>query len=115
MKRSNINFNIELDNQNIPEKIYWSATESPTGKEEETKAIALALWDPYHKTTLKIDLWSKDMPVNEMKQFYIETLGTMADSLQNATNDEFMAKEIRGLCEKLIEHVKAEEKKAENK
>lgn len=110
MRKSEIKFTIDLDKDNVPEKIVWEATESPSGKAEETKAIALALWDPKHKSTMKIDLWTKDMPVDEMKQFFIETMGGMADTLQNATNDNTMAEMIRETCKKLVKHVQEEMK-----
>ena len=39
MKHSEINFKIQLDDQNIPENITWSATDNPNEGIEETKAI----------------------------------------------------------------------------
>jgi len=106
MKKSEIKFNIDLDDNNVPEKIMWFATDNPSGQEEEARAIAIALWDESQKSTMKIDLWSKEMSVEEMKQFYIETIGGMAESLEHATNDKFMADEIRTLCKTLVKHVK---------
>jgi gliding motility-associated protein GldC len=32
--------------------------------------MMLALWDQSYKNTLRIDLWTKDMPVDEMKRFF---------------------------------------------
>ena len=29
MRKSEINFSVELDDNNIPERIYWDATENP--------------------------------------------------------------------------------------
>ena len=101
MKQSEIKFTVELDSQNIPEKIYWEATDNPNEGLEETKAISLALWDHYHKSTMKIDLWAKDMEVGEMKRFYIETIGGMAESLLNATGDKTMYEQIDALCRSL--------------
>src|SRR5688572_12759355 len=61
MKKSTINFTVDLDAQNVPEKIYWEATDKPDPKLSETKAICIALWDHEQKNTLRIDLWAKDM------------------------------------------------------
>ena len=108
MKKSNINFTIHLDANNIPEKIYWDATEKPEPGPSETKSISVALWDPKEKSTLRIDLWAKDMPVEEMKRFYVDCLGGMAQSMLSSTGDEFMAGEVQALCEKLVEHVRKE-------
>jgi len=108
MKKSNINFTVHLDANNIPDKIFWDATEKPEPGLSETKSISIALWDEKEKNTLRIDLWSKDMPVEEMKRFYIDCIGGMAQSMMNSTGDEFMAKETNALCEKLVEHLRKE-------
>lgn len=110
MKKSEIHFNIELDQQNVPEKILWNATDNPTGKEEETKAITMALWDSKERSTMKIDLWVKDMPVDEMKLFYIEAIGGMAESLRSSTNDEFMFEKLNAVCIELMDYVQKEYK-----
>lgn len=105
MRKSNIELSIALDEQNIPESIVWNASDSPTGKPESTKAMALALWDENNQTTMKIDLWTKDMPVDEMKLFYIEAIGGMSETLLSATGDEYMYQEIKNVCEKLMLHL----------
>lgn len=109
MKKTEINFTIELDQENIPEKILWEATDQEDSTPTETKSIAISLWDHDQMNTLRIDLWSKDMPVDEMKRFYVDTIGGMAQSILNATGDQFIAQEMNALCEKLVEHLKKEQ------
>ncbi len=106
MKKSNINFSIQLDDNNVPEKIQWDATEKPEPGPSETKSISVALWDHKDKNTLRIDLWTKDMPVLEMKRFYIDCIGGIAQSILSSTGDEFMSNEAQALCERLVEHVR---------
>jgi gliding motility-associated protein GldC len=108
VKKSEINFTIELDQENVPERIIWHASDQPDSEPEETKSIAISLWDHKQKNTLRIDLWSKDMPVLEMKRFYIDTIGGMAQSILNATGDDFISQEMNNLCEKLVEYLKNE-------
>lgn len=108
MKKSTINFTVHLDQQNVPEKIFWDATEKPDPGLTETKSISIALWDHLQKNTLRIDLWAKDMPVDEMKRFYIDCIGGIAQSMLQATGDEHMAYETNALCEKLVEHLRKE-------
>jgi len=108
MKKSEIKFVVELDNENIPEKIFWDADEKDQPGLTETKSISLSLWDHINKSTMRIDLWSKDMPIDEMKHFYIDCLGGLAQSILNATGDEYMSSEIGTLCEKFVTHLKAE-------
>lgn len=100
MKKSEINFTVELDENNIPEDITWNATDKP-GDNDHTKAISLSIWDDIEKNTMRLDLWTKEMEVHEMKKFYIDALGGMSQSLLNATGDEFMSNEINQLCDKL--------------
>jgi len=91
MKKSTINFTIQLDQNNVPEKILWDATDKPEAGLTETKSISINLWDHIQKNTLRIDLWAKDMPVDEMKRFYIDCLGGLAQSMLSSTGDEVMA------------------------
>lgn len=111
MKKSTINFTVELDSNNVPDKIYWEATDKPDPDLSETKAICIALWDHAQRNTLRIDLWSKDMPVEDMKRFYIDCIGGLAQSMLNATGDEVMANETHILCDRLVQHLKAENAK----
>jgi gliding motility-associated protein GldC len=106
MRKSNIHFDIALDEENIPDKITWSATDNPTGDgTSETKALCISLWDPDHKHTMRIDLWTRDMPVEEMKKFYIDMLGGLSQSLLSATDDTYMSEEIKHLADKLAQHL----------
>lgn len=106
MKKSTVQFTIELDEKNIPEKIFWDATDKPEAGLSETKSISIALWDHLQKNTLRIDLWAKDMPVEDMKRFHIECLGGIAQSILSSTQDEFMSNEVNALCERLVKHLK---------
>lgn len=108
MRKTTINFSVELDNNNVPEKIQWNASDKPDLAPTETKSISISLWDQLQKNTLRIDLWTKDMPVEEMKRFYIDCLGGLAQSILSSTGDEFMANETQALCERLVNHIRHE-------
>lgn len=112
MRESEINFKIVLDKDNVPEKLFWDASDKQPNGYEPTKAFCLSLWDDKNNSTLKIDLWAKDMPLLEMKRFYVETIGGLAESLRSATGDETMVEEINQLCERLGKYVENESKKA---
>jgi gliding motility-associated protein GldC len=113
MKKSEIHFTVELDDKNVPDKIYWDATDNPNEGINDTRAIAVAVWDHYHRGTLKIDLWSKDMEVFDMKRFYIEIMSGISDTLLTATNDKKMADAIEGLCQNLSKMLDEEMKAAQ--
>lgn len=108
MKKSEIKITVELDEQNIPEKISWDADEKDKPGPTETKSVSLSLWDDQTKNTLRIDLWSKDMPVEDMKRFYIDCLGGIAQSVLNSTGDEYMSSELNALCDRFVNHLKQE-------
>jgi gliding motility-associated protein GldC len=99
---SDIHIKIGLDENRVPEKINWSAPDGGV-KNEVAKAMLLSIWDPKAKETLRIDLWTKDMPVDEMKIFFHQTLVAMADTFQKATEDEKMADTMRDFCEYFAE------------
>jgi len=100
--RSDIHFKIGLDENRVPEEISWTAKEG--GIENMTsKAIMLSVWDPKDKDTLRMDLWTKDMPVDEMKQFFHQTLVSMAETFGRATDDEKMTATMRDFCEYFAE------------
>jgi len=71
--KSNIILSIELDENKVPEKLKWTAEDGGI-KNEEAKAMLLSVWDAKAQETLRIDLWTKDMPVDEMKVFFHQTL-----------------------------------------
>ena len=105
-KTSQIKFLITLDKDKIPEKITWNAEDNMGNKFSETKSISLSLWDHEKMNTLKIDLWTKDMKVKDMKRFYIDCIGGIGQSVLKSTGDEYMSKEVNKLCDKLIDHLK---------
>lgn len=106
MKKSTIQFTIHLDDANTPEKIEWDATDKPEEGFSETKAISIALWDQLQKNTMRIDLWAKDMPVDDMKRFYIDCIGGLSQSVLTSTGDEHMSTEMDALCDRLAKHVR---------
>lgn len=99
---SEIKFQIELDENKVPEKLLWSAEDGGVTA-EEAKAIMLSIWDSNHKESMRIDLWTKDMPVDEMKIFFHQTLVAMSETFKRATNDEKMADTMMDFCDYFAE------------
>ncbi len=88
MNKSTITIDVELDENRIPSGIVWDATESISGKPQRSKAMMLSFWDGEEKTALRIDLWTKAMMIDEMADFFYQTMMTMADTYGRATNHE---------------------------
>lgn len=100
--KSKIQLNIGLDENKIPEAITWSAEDGGISN-EETKAFLLSVWDPKQKESLRIDLWTKDMPVDEMQKFFHQTLVTMTDTFMRATQDQKMADTMKDFTDYFAE------------
>ncbi len=100
--KSKIEFEIGLDENKVPEKIAWNAEDGGV-ETAEAKALMLSVWDAKKKDTLRIDLWTKDMPVDDMKQFFHQTLVSMSQTFQRATNDEKMAATMIDFCDYFAE------------
>ena len=104
MKKSEIRFSIALDDQKVPEAISWQATDA--GPDIQfAKAINVAIWDRNADATMKIDLWTKDMPTDAMKYFVVDNIGSMAETIVNATGDKKMAEKMRSLCQELTDYL----------
>lgn len=96
-KKSEINIKIETDDNHVPEKMSWTAQDGKVS-DKEAKAMLLSLWDPNQKESFRIDLWTKDMPLDEMKTFFYQTLIAMSDTFYRATDDEKMTETMRDFC-----------------
>jgi gliding motility-associated protein GldC len=106
---SKIEFTVELDENKIPESISWKAEDGGIDN-ESSKAIMLSVWDHKKKDTLRMDLWTKDMPVDEMKQFFHQTLVSMAGSFERATDDQKMMATMRDFCDYFAEKLELKKK-----
>ena len=98
MKTAEINIKVSLDENKLPESITWKSTDGENKEEVACKSMMLALWDPQYNNTLRLDLWTKDMPVDEMKRFFYETLMTMGDSFLKATGETNIVEDLRDYC-----------------
>jgi gliding motility-associated protein GldC len=99
---SEITLRIALDENRIPQKLTWSAQDGGI-VDEDAKAMLLSVWDSKNKESLKIDLWTKDMPVDEMKIFFHQTLVALSDTFMKATQDEKMTATMKDFCEYFAE------------
>jgi gliding motility-associated protein GldC len=104
MKQS-IKFEVELDENHLPLNIEMKASEG-SSNESNLKALMLSAWAAKTKETLRIDLWTKNMPVNEMFIMYHQTMMGMASTLERATGQEKLADALRDYCAFFAEQTK---------
>jgi gliding motility-associated protein GldC len=95
MDKSTISIDVQLDENRIPHLITWNASDTGAEHAQKAKAMMLAFWDGAEKTALRIDLWTKDMMVDEMADFFYQTLMTMADTYGRATSDQHQVETMK--------------------
>ncbi len=98
MTESNINIKVQLDADKVPQQISWSASGSTVETPQKAKAMFVAFWDAVDKSALRIDLWTKDMMVDEMADFYFQVFTTMADTFQRATKQSGLSNDIKSFA-----------------
>jgi gliding motility-associated protein GldC len=97
IKKSQIIVDIETNENNVPESIHWTAEDGGVDH-TKAKAMILAFWDDKEQNAMRIDLWDKEMTVDDMKKFFHQTLLTMADSFERATEEHNIAEDLRDYC-----------------
>ncbi|HMJ45811.1 MAG TPA: gliding motility protein GldC [Ferruginibacter sp.] len=107
MQKSSIQIDILLDPDKIPVQINWQATDSNADTSQKAKALCLAFWDGADKTALRIDLWTKEMMVDEMGDFYYQMLMTMADTFQRATKQDELSADMKKFAKIFFEKFRA--------
>lgn len=107
--KTQIKINIDLDENRVPEEMSWTAEDGGV-KNEEAKAMLLSLWDSKDQEAARIDLWTKDMPVDEMKKFFHQTLVGMTQTFHRATDDEKMTATMQDFCDYFAEKLELKKK-----
>jgi gliding motility-associated protein GldC len=107
MEKSTIQIDVMLGADKIPQQINWSASGSSADAQQKAKAMCLAFWDGADKSALRIDLWTKDMMMDEMADFYYQMLMTMADTFSRATRQQQMTDDMKKFAKDFKEKFQA--------
>ncbi len=102
--KSEIKIRVGLDENRVPETILWSSDDGNI-EDKEVKATFLSVWDSVESETFRINLWTKDMPIHEMKQFFHQTLVSMKETYNVATGDEKMTATMQDFCDYFLENM----------
>ena len=71
--KQTLKFEVELDENNLPNSIKM-LEEKASNSSIDLKALMIAGWDAKRKETLRVDIWTKDMPVNDMFIMYHQNM-----------------------------------------
>lgn len=110
---ADIRVQVGRDADNDIARITWSATDAPVSGPQEAKAMVLALWDADARNSLRIDLWTKDMTVDDMNDFFFQTLLTLGDTYKNATQNLELMAEIKTFAREFAEKASQAAQRAE--
>ncbi len=114
MQTSTITINVHLDKEKVPQQISWKADNSTADAPQNAKAMMISFWDGADKSALRIDLWAKDMMVDEMADFYYQTMMTMADTFNRATHQQDLVDDMKNFAKDFYNKFRAIQMK-ENK
>ena len=96
---------MEVDENHLLVNIKMNASDGDVN-ETNINALMISAWDAQNKETLRIDLWTKEMPIHEMFIMYHQTMTGMASSLEKATGHDKLAGALRDYCEFFAEQTK---------
>ncbi len=114
MIQSTITINVALDNDKVPQQISWKASDSTADMAQQSKAMMLSFWDGADKAAMRIDLWTKEMMVDEMADFYYQTFMTMADTFNRATRNAELVTDMKNFAHNFYQKFRDQQMK-ENK
>jgi gliding motility-associated protein GldC len=103
VRESMITVAVKLDEKKVPVSMRWTATDSTADDMQDARAMMLNFWDGAEKAALRIDLWTKDMMVDEMVDFYYQTFMGMADSLERSTGQKALVHDLRDFSRKFFQ------------
>lgn len=109
MTESSIEIKVGLDEARMPTTIRWSAPDPTPENTRKAKAFLLSLWDGSDKAALRIDLWTQDMMIDEMEDFFFQTLMGMADTYQRATRHEDIAADLKQFAKTFYQKSRAKQ------
>jgi gliding motility-associated protein GldC len=99
-RTAEIRVSVELDGNNLATRIVWQASEAPGAGAAKCDSMMLSLWDSEKKSTAAIDLWTREMTVEDMNLFVYQVLHRMADTYLRATKNEALAQSIHEFGDK---------------
>jgi gliding motility-associated protein GldC len=109
MHKSTITIDVEMDDTRVPETILWKASDTTVDKAQKAKAMMLAFWDGSEKTAMRIDLWTKTMMLDEMADFFYQTIMTMADTYGRATRNNDMVDDMKKFAKEFYGKFKSQQ------
>lgn len=107
-REAEIRFYVQLDEERVPDRIQWEASEASESGKKDCRAIMLSIWDGQERSTLSIDLWTREMTTAEMDLFVVQALKKLSDTYRKSNNNG----EVADLMDQFAEEVAGKLKSA---
>ena len=98
MNKRSIRIIVTLEENPVPDHLSWAAPDGGIDQ-QETHAMFLSTWDKETQESARIDLWTKEMPVDQMRVFVHQTLVGIRNSYMKATQDVEMGEAFQQFCD----------------
>ena len=90
-RTAEIKVTVDLDGADLPTRIEWQASEGQEDGPISCESMMFSVWDSEKKTTAAIDLWIKDITIEDLNLYFYQVIHKMADTYLRATKSEEMA------------------------
>ena len=104
MATSRISIDVTTDENKVPVAMDWTAEDGGI-LQQAASAMLLSMWNPKEHAAMRMDLWTKDMSVEEMRSFVVQTMMTLADTYERATSDNDHAAAVRGFTQEFAKRI----------
>ena len=101
---SRIVIDVTTDENQVPVAMEWTAEDGGV-MNQPASAMALSMWNAKEFAAMRMDLWTKEMSVEEMRSFVVQTIMTLADTYERSTSDKDHANALRGFTEELAKRI----------
>ena len=85
--KSRIVIDVTTDENQVPVSMEWTAEDGGI-MNQPASAMTLSMWNAKEFAAMRMDLWTKEMSVEEMRSFVIQTIMTLADTYERSTSDK---------------------------
>ena len=102
--KSRIVIDVTTDENQVPVSMEWTAEDGGI-MNQPASAMTLSMWNAKDFAARRMDLWTKEMSVEEMRSFVIQTIMTLADTYERSTSDKDHANALRGFTEELAKRI----------
>ena len=90
---------VAMDENMIPEEIVGKSNDEKNASEETASAALIYFWHKTQNETFNLDLWTKEMSVEEMNKMMFQMIMTIANTYERATSEDQIALAMRDFAE----------------